>query len=180
VFLLVGVVLAAALAVGLFSTVGGPSAPSLPRAGSPAPGFSLPAVAGGGRVGTPATGDAGGRPEVLLFFGNWCAVCHTDTPPLATAVRAQQQAGGPLARIRVIGVDSYDSRGAARSFAADSGVTFPVALDSVAKVTNGLYDFTGDPETVFVDARGTITAVKYGPLSPTAFLSLERKLVATG
>jgi peroxiredoxin len=177
VFLLIGSVAAAILAVGLFTSLG-TSHTTASQVGGPAPDFSLPTVAGTGRVGTPGSGGGHGTPAVLLFFGSWCSVCHSELPPLAATVRKQQQAHGALSRIAVIGVDSYDTRSTAGSFLRASGVTFPVALDSVAQVTNGLYAFTGDPETVFIGGDGTISAIKLGPLSPAAFVSLERRLLA--
>ena len=180
IFLLIGTVLAAALAVGLFTGVGTRSSSSgPPRAGDRAPTFSLPAVGGSGTVGTPGTGGGNGTPAVLLFFGNWCPQCHAELPGLAAAVRAQQRQGGPLAKLAVIGVDSLDHRSDALAFTRSSGVTFPVAFDPVAAVTNGLYYFTGDPEAVFVAGDGTITAVRYGPLAPATFTQLERRLVST-
>lgn len=178
IFLLVGVVLAALLGIGLF-TVATPRSAVSAQVGGAAPTFSLPAVMGTGHVGTPGSGGGNGTPAVLLFFGNWCSVCHTDIPPLAAAVRAQRAAHGPLSKIAVIGVDSYDSRAAASSFARTTGMSFPIALDSVAQVTNGLYDFTGDPETVFIQGDGTISAIKFGLLSPSRFVALERALVAS-
>jgi cytochrome c biogenesis protein CcmG, thiol:disulfide interchange protein DsbE len=176
IFLLVGLVAAVVLGIVLF-TVATPGSAGSVHVGGPAPTFSLPAVSGTGHVGTPADGGGNGRPAVLLFFGNWCSICHTDVPPLAAAVRTAQAAHGSLSKIAVIGVDSYDSRTAARSFASSSGVSFPVALDSVARVTNGLYDFTGDPEAVFIEGNGTISAIKFGPLSAARFVALERELV---
>ena len=180
IFLLIGTVLAAALAVGLFTGVGThSSSPGRPQVGDQAPDFSLPRLGGAGTVGTPGTGGGNGTPAVLLFFGNWCPQCHAELPPLAAAVRAQQRQGGPLAKVAVIGVDSLDHRSGALAFTRSSGVTFPVAFDPVAAVTNGLYYFPADPEAVFIGRDGRITAVRYGPLSPAAFTRLEQRLVSS-
>ena len=179
IFLLVGTVLAAALAVGLFTGVGThPSAPGRPQVGDRAPDFSLARLRGSGTVGTPADGGGNGTPAVLLFFGNWCPECHAELPKLAAAVRTRQRRGGPLARVKVIGVDGLDKLGAARAFASSSGVTFPVGFDPVAQVTNGLYSFPGDPAAVFIGRDGRITAIRYGPLSPATFTRLEQRLVS--
>lgn len=180
IFLAVGLVLAAGLGVGLFTSLGtgpgGGGVGSRPTIGSPAPQFKL-ARLGGGQVTDPPAGVDGRHPVVLLFFGDWCPQCHSELPALAAAVHRQQRAGGELAEVTVLGVDSYDSPGAARSFARASKVTFPVGLDPVADVTNGLYYFTGDPDAVFIDGANRIRDIRYGPISAGLFQQLERSLL---
>src|ERR1019366_4729610 len=109
-FLLVGVVLAAALGVGLFTSLGTKKNTGAPHQGGPVPSFSAPRLNGSGTVEVPGDGGGGGTPAVLLFFGDWCSSCHAELPPLAAAVHRQAQAGGSLAKVHVIGVDSEDSQ----------------------------------------------------------------------
>lgn len=175
-FLLVGCVLAAALGVGLFTTSIGSSGESgIPHVGGHAPGFSLPTVNGHGTVGQ-QVGD--GSPTVILFFANWCSICHSELPALAKVVRTQDRPRSALATIQVVGVDPLDSAGSARAFAKDNGVTFPVGLDSDGSVIGSKYDFRGPPYAVFIGSNGTITAIKASTLTPDAFLSAERQLIA--
>src|SRR6516225_3297805 len=111
-FIVIGVVVAVALGVGLFTSLGtgqnSSSGSGAPHEGGPVPGFSAPNVgsAGASQVSVPADGGSGGTPAVLLFFGNWCPSCHQELPSLAAAVRQDTAAGGSLARIHVVGVDS--------------------------------------------------------------------------
>src|ERR1700680_2168735 len=84
IFLVVGIVLAGALAVVLFVGLNTKASTSFPSIGRVAPDFSLKTSTGSSQVGTPVSGGADGRPIVLLFFGNWCALCHDELPPLAT------------------------------------------------------------------------------------------------
>jgi thiol-disulfide isomerase/thioredoxin len=178
VFLLVGVVLAAGLGVGLFSTIGtgrhGPPSP-----GSAAPSFSLPRLGGHGTVGTPEDGGGNGRPAVLVFFASWCAPCQAEMPALASAYSAQQRHGGKLAGIAVIGVDTADPPSQALVFVHKSMVTFPVAADRVFIVTEGTYFFDGDPDAVFIDGDGTIVHITRGAITPAQLVHWEDKLVAT-
>ena len=58
--------------------------------------------------------------------------------------------------VRVIGVDSEDTRANATSFIRRSGVTFPVAYDPNLTITSGDFYFQGDPYVVFVNADGKI------------------------
>ena len=180
IFLVVGVVLAAALGVGLFTSIGTSPTSGAPHAGGPLPSFSAPNLNGAGTVDIPGDGVGHGRPGVLLFFGNWCTVCHTELPPLAAAARQQQAAAGPLAQVRVVGVDSEDTRTDAQSFIHSSGVAFPVAYDPDLTITSGDYYFEGDPYAVFVNADGTINDIVRGPMSVNTFTSQERKLIPSG
>jgi thiol-disulfide isomerase/thioredoxin len=192
-FLVIGVVLAAALGVGLFTSIGtsqgspgsgsgsgSASGSGGPYAGGPVPRFTASNVGpvGGSRVAVPADGGGEGTPAVLLFFGNWCPSCHQELPPLAAAVRQEAASGSPLARIHVIGVDSEDSVPDAKGFIHSSGVTFPVAYDPDISITSGDFYFTGDPYAVFVRGNGTIDRIVRGAvLTPSSFEADERALV---
>ena len=170
-FLVVGLVLAAVLAVVLFSSLGS-SGSANPVVGSPAPAFSLGALSGRGTVGIPADGGAGGRPVVLVFFASWCPPCRSEMPALARAYRDQP---GPR-RVAIVGVDGMDSAAAARRFVRASGVTFPVAADTRYSVTEALYALTGEPDAVFVEGDGTIARIVHGPITAGQLLAWERAL----
>jgi thiol-disulfide isomerase/thioredoxin len=144
------------------------------------PAFTAAAVVGSGTVRVTSHGGKSGRPTVLLFFGHWCTICRTELPSLAATVRSQDAAGGPLSRVRVVGVESEDPLSVARSFLASSGVTFPVAYDGDAAIMNGKFLFNGDPYGVFVDADGTIAKVVPGRIKPSAFEADERALIPSG
>ncbi|HEY3841729.1 MAG TPA: TlpA disulfide reductase family protein [Acidimicrobiales bacterium] len=179
IFLLVGVVVAAALGVGLFTSVGTNNS-GAPHQGGPVPAFTGTNLNGPGSVSVSSSG-SNGLPTVLLFFGNWCDACHEELPPLAAAVRHQQAAGGALARVRVVGIDSEDTTGNAKAFIKSSGVTFPVAYDPNLDITSGDFYFTGDPFTVFVNGDGTINKIVDGAqLNAASFTADERALTPSG
>ena len=100
---------------------------------------------------------------------------------MAAAVQRQDKAGGALARIHVIGVDSFDKASTAKSFIHTEGVTFPVASDPGAGITSGLFYFDGDPYAVFVNGDGTINKIVRGAvLTPSSFTADERALIPSG
>lgn len=171
VFLVVGIVLATALGVGLFTSFGTPK-PAVPTVGAAAPAFSLPLLGGGGKVGTPANGGGDGKPAVLVFFASWCTPCQTEVPAIAAAYRHQAGSG----RVAVIGVDGNDPTSAALAFVHESGVTFPVVVDPDFQVTEGLYYFSGDPGAVFINGNGTIDHIVRGPITRSDLLTWERRL----
>jgi peroxiredoxin len=178
IFLVVGLVAAGALAIGLFTGVGTGGPTGRPQVGHPAPTFSVPSLTGSGQVGIPGNGGGDGRAAVLLFFGNWCAECHTELPALTATIRAQQHEGGALSHVNIIGVDDFDHTANAKAFARTLGITFPVGFDPIADVTNGLYYFPGDPAAVFVDGKGTITAIRYGPITSAQLVQLATQASA--
>lgn len=174
-FLLLGCVVAAALGVGLFTSIGSSGTSGPPHPGGPAPRFSLPEINGRGTVGS-QIGD--GSPTVVLFFANWCSICHSELPALAQAVKHQARSSGSLSKIQVIGVDPLDSPASAAAFARVSGVTFPVGLDADGSVMGSRYDFLGPPYAVFVKADGTISNIKASTMSSATFLATERHLIS--
>jgi len=176
VFLVIGLVLAAALAIGLFTSLGTGKKSGAPSAGSPAPAFTLGLLGGGGQAGTPADGGGNGRPAVLLFFASWCSPCQSEIPAVAALYRQQVADHGPLAKVSLLGVDGLDPTGSALAFVHKSGVTFPVVADEQYAVTEGKYDFTGEPEAVFIGPDGTIDHITYGPVSTRALLAWARSL----
>jgi cytochrome c biogenesis protein CcmG, thiol:disulfide interchange protein DsbE len=167
----VGVVLAGALGVVLFSSLGS-SGNSTPTVGSAAPTFSLSALGGRSTVGIPADGGGDGRPAVLVFFASWCPPCRVEIPAVARVYRDQPA----RSRVAIIGVDGMDAPAAALGFVRSSGVTFPVAVDARYSVTEALYALTGEPDAVFVAGDGTIARIVHGPITAEQLVAWERAL----
>jgi peroxiredoxin len=184
IFLLVGVVLAVVLGIFLFTGLGtSQNTSGAPHEGGQVPSFTASNIGpvGPSEVSVPADGGGNGNPAVLMFFGAWCTSCKQELPPLTAAIRRQDEAGGSLARVRVIGVDSFDGTSAAKSFMTTEGVRFPVASDPQAEITSGLFYFKGDPYTVFVRADGTISKIVIGAqLNASTFTADERALIPSG
>jgi peroxiredoxin len=180
IFLVVGLVVAVALGIGLFTSIGAPKKSGIPQPGDPVPTFTAARVNGSGTVRVGAHGGSSGGPTVLLFFGHWCSICSTELPRLAATVRSQDAAGGALSRIRVLGVDSEDPLSVAQSFVADSGVTFPVAYDPDVAIMSGKFYFEGDPYAVFVKSDGTIDKIVGSAIAPAKFTAYERALIPSG
>jgi thiol-disulfide isomerase/thioredoxin len=93
-----------------------------------------------------STASLEGRAVVLNFWGSWCPPCRAEMPALEAVHR---ELGN---KVLFVGVDEYDSRGAAISFLHAAGVTYPVGFDANASVARA-FDLPGTPTTYFI-SRG--------------------------
>ena len=128
-----------------------PTSDAAAPADDPLPDLTLDCLGGGSPV---RVSGLAGTPTVINFWASWCAPCREELPLLAKAHRAYGD------KLRVIGVDFDDSApDAALELAEQSGVTFPLLADpdADAKVP---FKVIGLPQTVFVDAQGTMVATE--------------------
>jgi AhpC/TSA family len=95
---------------------------------------------------------------VLLFFANWCTVCHGEIHRLAKVL------GPSIGTVHVIGFDGDISSGVATSFVANNHIRFPVVHDANLLIADTFVP-GGLPGTAFVSANGTVKAVDYGAIT---------------
>ena len=182
IFIGLGIGLLIIVLIGLFTSLGTNPSAGGARTGGPVPSFTAPNIgpSGPSRCRCRPTEVGTGRPRCCCSSGPG-ARAATRSSPLAAAVRRQGHAGGALARIRVLGVDSFDKTSTAQSFIHDAGVTFPVASDPEADITSGSFYFDGDPYAVFVKGDGTISKIVRGAvLTPSSLAADEGALIPSG
>jgi cytochrome c biogenesis protein CcmG, thiol:disulfide interchange protein DsbE len=109
---------------------------------------SLPCLNGSGDV--RLAGFA--RPTIITLWASWCPPCRAELPAISSFATAN------AAWVRVIGVDTADTRTAGTSMAADFGLSFPSVFDADRKVLLGV-DRVNLPVTLFVGAGGQVRAV---------------------
>jgi thiol-disulfide isomerase/thioredoxin len=115
-------------------------------------------VSGGGTVAlsgpSPITGQQvsldqfAGRPVVLNAWGSWCTGCRAEARDLARFVAAHPD-------VQVVGLDSEDTSGGARSFYREFGWQHPSIADPSGALAAKL-GVQGFPTTFFLDRRHRI------------------------
>jgi cytochrome c biogenesis protein CcmG, thiol:disulfide interchange protein DsbE len=145
------------------------NAPPSPRIGFAAPDFTLDTLDGG----SIRLSELRGRPVMLNLWASWCLPCRTEMPAIQ---KVHQRLGeeGPV----VIGlnVTSQDSEAAAREFAQEFGLTFPIALDRDGSASKQ-YQLMGLPSTYFIDRQGIVRDVIIGgPMSEGVMLAKIEEL----
>ncbi|MGW4942331.1 TlpA disulfide reductase family protein [Actinoplanes sp. NPDC004185] len=108
------------------------------------PDVSLPCFTGG----RPVRLTALRGPAVINLWGSWCGPCREELPVM------QALSDATADRLRVIGVDTRDSRDAGASFAAGQGVSFPTLFDPDQQLLTALGK-VALPVTVFIAADGS-------------------------
>jgi cytochrome c biogenesis protein CcmG/thiol:disulfide interchange protein DsbE len=139
-----------------------------PKVGSKAPAFSLPRLQGNGNI---SLASFRGKTVVLNFFASWCAPCKQEAPALESIWKKNRSDG-----VVVLGVDSGDGRGSARSFLEAHGVTYPIVFDPDEKLAQGPYSLAGLPVTYVINPAGRVVgAPVVGPVSDSAYSDMFKR-----
>jgi cytochrome c biogenesis protein CcmG/thiol:disulfide interchange protein DsbE len=96
-----------------------------------------------------------GKVVVLNFWASWCVPCKQEAPALERVWREYRSQG-----VVVLGVDSEDFSGDARSFMRKYGITYPVVREG-GRDLYGPYGVTGVPETRVIDRRGKYAGTQF-------------------
>jgi thiol-disulfide isomerase/thioredoxin len=116
----------------------------------------LSRVGGSGRLGVPW---GHGHGAVLLFFADWCTVCHSEVPRLA-----RELGRGDVGTVHVVGLDGDDAASVAAGFVKSNHVRFPVGYDKGLQVAAALVP-GAFPAAVFIRSNGRIASIQYGVIS---------------
>jgi thiol-disulfide isomerase/thioredoxin len=119
------------------------------------PELALPCLGGGQHVRLAALR---GSPTLVNVWATWCGPCQREVPYLQNVYAAS---GG---RLRVLGVDTEDSRASALDFAQHAGMRYPSVVDQQGRVLRST-GAPGPPVTLFVAASGKVEHTKIGPFT---------------
>jgi peroxiredoxin len=94
---------------------------------------------------------------ILNFWATWCLECRPEMPVLERLQREFSSRG-----FAVIGVNARENSEAARRYATELGLTFPLVLDRNGTI-NTLYGVVGLPTTFVIGRDGRAVGFAVGP-----------------
>lgn len=115
---------------------------------------SVPRISGTGDL---TIGEPTARPTVVNLWASWCGPCKEEMPAVERFAAANPG-------VRVVGVAIDDAPDAAREFAREVGVSFPLGVDGDDRVGDE-YGVTGLPTTLLLDRQGRLASTWAGPVT---------------
>jgi cytochrome c biogenesis protein CcmG/thiol:disulfide interchange protein DsbE len=111
--------------------------------------------------------DLRGHPVVVNKWASWCGPCREELPWF------QDLSARLGKRIAFVGVDSDDSRAAARTFMNEFPVPYPSYADPDEDIAQAIEATVGFPATAFYDRGGGLVYVRQGQYSNEADLAAD-------
>ena len=97
-----------------------------------------------------------GRPVILNLWASWCGPCRAEMPAFDAMSKVHTD-------VLFLGVAVEDDPTAAREFAAEIGVSYPLAIDEDYRVGRR-YPSPGLPATYLIAADGAIARTVFGQM----------------
>ncbi len=114
-----------------------------------------------------------GKVVVVNLWASWCPPCRAEMPALDKVYQENRAAG---LEVLAVNATNQDTEAAARAYAEQLGLSFPVLLDPGGDVGRR-YLLRALPTTFFVDRRGVIRSVVVGgPMSEALIASKVQDL----
>ena len=135
---------------------------------SPAADFRLPDLFGG----ESALSDYQGSWVILTFWASWCGPCRAEMPSLEHLHRQRGDQG-----LAVVGVSLDTSIDAARQFAEEMDLTFPLLWDDEGSVASD-YRAHAIPMSYVIDPNGGLVGIATGARDWSQSISLFDALLA--
>ncbi|MQA80231.1 MAG: redoxin domain-containing protein [Streptosporangiales bacterium] len=113
---------------------------------------------------------------VVNVWGSWCVPCQEEAPALARVARDTHDSG-----VRFVGIDTRDTRAAARSFVRTFVIPYPSLTDPQGKIHlafRGTIPVSAVPSTVVIDPDGRIAGRVVGQVTYEQLSGLLDEIVA--
>ncbi len=100
-----------------------------------------------------------GRPVWLNFFTSWCPPCNAEIGDILRIAAKYAD------DVSVVGISVEEQAAPVRAFRERHNVTYPIALDDTGAVFKA-FGFDSFPTHMFLDAKGAISCISIGDLTP--------------
>ncbi len=101
-----------------------------------------------------------GKAVIVNFWNSWCTPCQQELP----ALKAFQQEHAADPGVALVGILRDDTVGAARAYAAATGMTWTLVDDPGSNLSLA-FGTRGQPETFAISPGGLIVGSQIGPAS---------------
>jgi thiol-disulfide isomerase/thioredoxin len=98
----------------------------------------------------------GGKVVFLNFWATWCGPCRAEVPSMERLYKELKNEG-----FIIVAINSQEPAEQVSAFIEETGMSFPVLLDSTGKV-GGTYAVRAIPTTYIIDPEGAIRARMVG------------------
>ena len=114
-----------------------------------------------------------GKPVVVNYWATWCIPCRTEMPLLAKAAASYGD------DVHFLGVDVEDDTNAARRFARERGVRYPMLSDPRGAIRSD-QRIVGLPVTQFYRSDGALAFVNNGEIRADELTKRIQDLLIVG
>ncbi|MBV1906704.1 MAG: TlpA family protein disulfide reductase [Pseudomonadales bacterium] len=114
-----------------------------------------------------------GQVVLLNFWASWCGPCRQEMPLLDRIHQRYEDAG-----FSVVAVNVEGEKAPAQALAKETGVSFPVLIDTDQKVSEQ-YNLEAMPSSVLIDRDGVIRYIHrgYQPGDESHYLKVVKQLI---
>jgi len=138
-----------------------------PSVGHQAPDFMLPALDSQ----AVSLGSLRGQVVLVNFWATWCPPCRAEMPAIESVYEHYRDRG-----LVVLAVNLKEDPQSVGAFMTQYRLTFPALLDSDGQVSS-LYLARVLPSSFFLDRRGVVRAVYYGPMPRSVIVGMIEQLL---
>lgn len=117
--------------------------------------------------------DYRGKYVILNFWATWCSFCIAEMPLFQSVYDDFKQRGG-----EIIAVNRAESLELARKFTDPMNLTYVLLLNKSDDIYNA-YNLQAMPTTFFIDRKGVIQDIKFGPLQESEIEDRINSLIGT-
>jgi peroxiredoxin len=106
--------------------------------------------------------DFTGKAVIINLWATWCTPCKKELPFFQEAYEKYINQG-----LIILGINyTYqEALSEVTTFVNETGLTFPILVDTTGEISSDVFNIQGLPETFFIDPEGIVQHVQIGGLS---------------